>query len=177
MNAVGFEEFVFQIFKTQSEFHGFKLIKKSESLLMRVIGLILYYLSMKKLKFCDDYHTVVGKTLYTGTSWDTTMIYLEKAEIIRHERVHLQQMKRCGLGCFWLGLIVFSILYVFILPCVFTLHGFWFEREAYQESIRARKEYGLHFDKEWIVSQFVGPYYFWMFPFRSIVEKWFEYNE
>jgi len=161
-----------ELVSIQSRFPGFRLRSKSSSYLCKIIAAVLYLLTLGRSRFMEDYHTVVGKTLYYGGSWGR-LPHFARWRILRHERVHLEQALRVGFGrCFWLGWVLWAISYVFLLPVVFTLRAYW-EREAYRETIRCTKEYGFPVDIDAIVAHFVGPQYFWMFPFRKTVKSWF----
>jgi hypothetical protein len=79
------------------------------------------------------------------------------------------------------GRFLFSFLYLlFPLPVGLAYFRKKFEQEAYEESIRAIYQY--HGEKaasssqvrEFIISQFTTANYFWMWPFRGNLEKWFD---
>jgi hypothetical protein len=93
---------------------------------------------------------------------------------MRHELVHLRQFRRYGL----LGM---ALLYVLMpLPMGLAYFRARFEMEAYEETIRAAASvYGIAYVRapsfrDYLVRQFVGPSYGWMWPFRRAVEAWYE---
>jgi hypothetical protein len=166
-----FDLYINEYVSIQKEYRGFKVIDKRDSWFSKVIRAILFVLSFGKLDYFEFY-SIIGKTLYAGTRWNS-LTWLEKYLILCHERIHLEQTKRCFFGIFWIGFVIFSITYIFLpFPTGITFRGFLFEKEAYQETIRKSKEHGIGLDIDYITDLFCGPKYIWMFPFRSTVKKW-----
>ena len=154
------------------EFPAFRIVEKSRSSFMKVINAVLLVLTMGQLDtFMRDFTTTIGSTIYVPTSWSGHS-EASRCIILRHERVHLRQAARLG----WLA---FSLAYLFCWPAVKTMRA-RFEREAYEESLRAMAEcFGVaHIDKEstreGLVDLFTGPAYFWMWPDDIAVMAWYE---
>lgn len=158
----------------KSIFPEFKMVKKSDSLLMKIINVILIIITFNQMRnFMSSYITTIGFTIYTNSNWDN-MSDASKIAVIRHEFVHMEQ-------CHKYGKIGFSLLYLFVLPCVFAFYRTKFEKEAYEETIRVYVE-NLGYDnvksskdfKDFIVSQFTGASYMWSWVIKSDIEKWYD---
>ena len=162
--------FMEELHSIQTEFNGFKVVPKDTSILCKIIGAVLWVLTLGQSQFMTEFHTVLGKTLYVGDSWADTS-WLSRWSILRHEGVHLRQAKSCGFGVFWLGYVIWSFAYLFLLPAGFTLRAMW-EREAYAETIRCSQRYGMFFDREHMISLFTGPQYLYMDPRTERIDKW-----
>lgn len=158
----------------KKEFPDFEMKKKSDSLFMKILNIFLIIVTFgAQKKFMTDYVSVISNKVYVPTKWEEWTNY-NKTSILRHERVHMYQVKKYGS-------FIYNILYLFIpLPMLLAYFRTKFEREAYEESIRfalvlAGEDYvrGEKF-KEHILSQFLTGKYGWMWPFRNSMEKWFD---
>jgi hypothetical protein len=156
----------------RKEFPKFRLTKKSDSKLMSIINIVLKIITFGKMKtFITRYVTTIGTTVYTPLNWDEKSD-ITKAIILRHERVHMRQSRRYSM-------IVFRFLYLFVLPTVFAFFRTKFEKEAYEESMRAivqlRGPDVLDDNaRERFIRYFTSADYFWMWPFRHTMEKWYD---
>lgn len=156
------------------KFPRFKLVDKKNSLFMKAIDIFLKLITFGHMKtFMINYTTTVGFTVYTPSTW-ISRSHLSRAETLRHEGVHMAQLTR-------LGFFTYVFLYLFfILPGGLALGRMLLESEAYEESLRAVADYyGVEKLREKsirksIVDHFVGPEYFWMWPFRENVERWYD---
>jgi hypothetical protein len=162
------------ITRIKSEFPDFKIVKKTESPLMLKIDKLLRFLSFGRMtNFMTGFVTTIGHTVYVADNWDSGRD-LSKSVILRHEAVHMRQLRRMG----WLW-FVYSYLFC-PLPVGFCYGRTKLEREAYEETIRAAAEYyGLRYIldpkfKALTVSYFTGPDYLWMWPFRESCESWYD---
>jgi hypothetical protein len=160
--------------RIQSEFPGFKIVKKSESALMRKIDKLLKALSFGKMtNFMTAFVTTIGHTVYVSDNWDEGSD-LSKCAVLRHEAVHMRQLRRMG----WVWYVYSYLLCP--LPAFFCYGRTKLEREAYEETIRAAAEYyGIRYvlDPEFknlIVGYFTGPDYLWMWPFWQSCESWYD---
>lgn len=156
----------------RAEFPKYELVWKRNSKLMRVIDVLLTVLSLGKMRtFLSGFITTIGFTVYVPESW-ADMTDQQRCVILRHERVHMRQRVRYGMA-------LFSFLYVlFPLPGGLAYFRTKFERSAYEESVRATAEYyGNGFVRSYkfrcyILGQFSGPSYLWMWPFARSNERW-----
>lgn len=158
----------------KEEFPDFEIKKKSDSLFMKILNvLVIIFTFGAQKEFMKSYVSVISNKVYTPSKWDGWTIF-NKTSILRHERVHMRQVKK------YTGFI-YNILYLFIpLPMVLAYFRMKFEREAYEETIRFAFFLGGETYvtdkkfKEHIVSQFVSGKYGWMWPFRAKMEGWFD---
>ncbi len=161
----------------ESEFPDFSLRFKDESPLMRAIDVCLRILTLGRMKtFMTTFHTVIGYTFYASRSAWHRMSPVGQCVVLRHERVHMRQRRKYGM-------ILYSVLYLFLpLPGGLAYFRMRFEREAYEESIRAAVELAQNPEdfvrtdvfRNGIINSFCGPAYFYMWPFRRSVEAWYE---
>lgn len=158
-----------------SEFPDFELRRKDQSVLMKAIDVILRVITFNQMKgFQTEFITTMGCVVYVGTCWDT-MSDAGRMVSLRHERVHMRQRKRYG----W---FLFSLMYLWLpMPCLFAYFRAKFEKEAYEETIFATVE--LYEEgstivrsenfKNLILDTFTTAQYFWMWPFRKGLERWY----
>lgn len=162
------------ILDVQEEFPSFKMVNKSDSRLMKVLAFLYTVITFGRGKgFMSSTVTVIGNTMYMPGLWKM-LSEATKVRILRHERVHFRQQKRyTRLG--------FILLYLFVpFPIGVAYFRMKFEREAYEETIRTvAAQNGLRYVqenqtfRETIIEQFVGPQYFWMWPFRASMARWY----
>ncbi len=168
------EQYLALLEELEREFPRFRIVPKSRSTLSRVIDVLLRIVTFNQMKsYLTGYYTTLGSAVYVIDSWDAAS-ERERILILRHERVHMRQFRR-------FSPLIFAIFYVF-LPLPFGLAYFRarFEQEAYAETIRASA--ALHGRayvenpafRERIVSQFTGPGYGWMWPFRRSLNRWYD---
>jgi hypothetical protein len=74
-----------------------------------------------------------------------------------------------------------AVLYVLLpLPMGLAYFRARFEKEAYAETIRAAAEvWGVQYPRsaehrKYVIDQFMGPSYGWMWPFRRGLERWYD---
>jgi hypothetical protein len=156
------------------EFPAFRLVSKRGSALSVAIDRALRIVTLGAQRdYLTRYHTVLGYTLYTPLAWDTTED-VDRAIVLRHERVHLRQRRRYGF-------FLMAFLYLFpILPLGLAYGRARLEWEAYEETLRATAELcGIDRARSVelrarIVGRFTGGAYGWMWPFRTQVERWYD---
>jgi len=160
--------------ETQQEFPDFTLIPKASVWWMKVISVLLKIITFgQMISFMSRYVTTIGNTIYTSELWDDNPPFM-KAALIRHERVHMRQRKS-------MGSIRYALTYLFWpLPVVFAAGRKRIEMGGYAESMVAYTEYyGIEFVKltrirERIIGEFTGSTYFWTWPFRKSIERWYD---
>jgi hypothetical protein len=157
-----------------AEFPSFRIKPKRGDRLSRAIDLALRVVTLGGQRhYLTRYHTVIGDTLYVPETWGN-LSDLERVILLRHERVHLRQRRRYGAA-----LMTFLYLVPF-LPLGLAYGRARIEWEAYTETLRATAELcgssavGSAELREQIVRRFIGPDYGWMWPFRSVVEGWYD---
>ncbi len=162
----------FSELKLDYEHPKFKLAWKQESGLMKAINWLLGA-GKKDSPFMAHYATTVGKTIYMPKAWWHSARDTEKHILLRHEFVHIRQTER-------LSTMLFLLLYLLILPVGFAYFRTRFEKEAYAETLRARYEYygkkalADQTYRDWLISQFTGSQYGWMWPFPRLMRKWYD---
>jgi hypothetical protein len=158
----------------QTEIPGVRIVRKDHSRFQRAIHRALVIVTFGRMReYLDGYQTTIGKTIYVTPDWDERDD-TDRYVTLRHEAVHLRQFRRLTLP----GMAILYLL--FPLPMGLAWFRARFEQEAYAETIRAAAEvYGpAHPREAWfrdrIVSQFIGPAYGWMWPFRGAIERWYD---
>jgi hypothetical protein len=156
------------------EFPAFRIVYKRESGFSRLLHACLMVVTLGgQREFLTGYYTVIGDTLYVPDSWDS-LGEIDRAILLRHERVHLRQRRRYGA----VGMALIYLVPFFPLGLAYGRARL--EWEAYRETLRATAElagFARASDPELrarIVSRFVGPAYGWMWPFRRTVERWYD---
>lgn len=158
------------------EFPKFKIVRKDASLLMKVIDVFLRVITFGKMnEFMHKFITTVGYTVYAPSDWGVFQP-AQRAVILRHERVHMRQRAKYGM-------LLFTLLYLFTpLPIGLSYFRAKFEMEAYAETLRAMCELYItgvgiiqssSFRKS-TIEHFMSAEYFWMWPFRKSVERWYD---
>jgi hypothetical protein len=156
------------------EIPGFRIVRKDRSPLHKAIHYALLGLTLGRMRtYLDSFQTTIGRTVYVTADWDDWEPD-RRYVTLRHEAVHLRQFRTFTLP----GM---ALLYV-LLPLPMGLAWFraYFEKEAYAESIRAAAEvYGSDYPRRpdyrrYIIDQFLGPSYGWMWPFRGHLERWYD---
>src|SRR3990167_4415841 len=142
----------------RSEFPGFRVVAKSRSRLMQWI----YYglgMSLWNPRFITSFVTTIGKTVYMPVDLISSA---DGYRILRHERIHILQSLRWP--------ILYQLSYVIPLP--FLNGRWWWELEAYTETMRVWHE-DTGEVPNWLIDNiadyFVGPAYFFMFPARFLI--------
>jgi hypothetical protein len=166
-----FERFLQEL---KAEFPAFSIKAKRGDKLSAAIDVALRIVTLNGQRhYLSHYHTVIGETLYVPETWEDLQD-LDRVILLRHERVHLRQRRRYG------GPLM-AVLYLLpILPVGLAYGRARIEWEAYTETLRATAELrGLQAAqspelRERIVRRFTGPDYGWMWPFRSVVEGWYD---
>lgn len=158
----------------QEEFSDFTMRYKDDSFLMKVLNVVLFVLSFgRQNKFMTSFITTVGNTVYLPRGW-FSMRETDRLIVLRHERVHMRQRRKYTS-------LPFAFLYLFFpFPFVFAYFRAKFEKEAYEESMKAAYEYygvGIFSRpvyKENIIGHFTSGEYLWMWPFRKSIEAWYD---
>jgi len=165
------ERFIAEI---REEFPAFRIVSKRGDTLSRLIhGALLILTLGGQRSYLSHYHTVLGYTLYTPDSWDSTPD-LDRVIVLRHERVHLRQRRRYGFA-----LMAFLYLIPFF-PLGLAYGRARIEWEAYTETLRATAELkGLAAARDealrsTLIGRFTGAAYGWMWPFPRAIERWYD---
>lgn len=158
----------------RAEFPRFRIVRKDRSVLHRAIHRALIVLTLGRMRsYLDSFQTTIGATVYVTPDWDDWDPE-RRYVTLRHEAIHLRQFRRFTLP----GM---TVLYLLVpLPMGLAWFRARFEKEAYAESIRAAAEvWGPAFParaayRDYVLTQFTGPAYGWMWPFRRGLERWYD---
>lgn len=156
----------------EAEFPDFEIRRKADFALMKAINIFLVIVSFGQAReFMTKFSTTLGNKIYVNDSWEG-MSADSRMILLRHERVHMRQAKKYGR-------IIFSFLYLFVFfPIGLSYFRAKFEKEAYEESIRAEVELrGINRVltpeyQNWLAGQFFGPGYLYSWPFRNHIYRW-----
>jgi len=158
----------------RAEFPGFRIVRKDRSRLHRAIHHALRVITFGQMtSYLGAFQTTIGSTVYVTADWDERDAD-QRYVTLRHEAVHLRQFRRFTLP----GMAVLYLL----LPLPMGLAWFraYFEKAAYAESIRAAAEvWGPGYPRReeyrrYVIGQFLGAAYGWMWPFRGALERWYD---
>ena len=158
----------------RAEIPGFRIVRKDQSAFHRAIHHALKVVTFGRMNsYLDMFQTTIGKTVYVTSDWDDWTPD-ERYVTLRHEAIHLRQFRKYTLP-------VMAVLYVLLpLPMGLAYFRARFEQEAYAETIRAAAEiHGLEYvrgseHREYVIGQFLGPSYGWMWPFRRSLDRWYD---
>ena len=158
------KDFEWLVKAIKNEFPNFEVVPKSSSWLMKG----LYTFSLMRFwnpHFMEVYITALFGKVYMPERFIGTQIGYE---VLRHEYVHLRDAARFP--------VLFELSYLFLpLPVIFTLRAYW-EYRGYCESLLAEYErlgYVRASSLDFIVKQFTGSSYLWMFPFPKLLRRAF----
>lgn len=157
----------------QQRFSGFAILQKSQLRSQRAIGRLLSVVTFGAARgYVDHFHTTLGQRIYVCEGWNR-MSADDKYILLRHEAVHLAQFQR------YTSLGMAALYFGWPLPLGLAYARARLEWAAYAETIAATFEvYGpsalTPAFRAGIVSQFVGPDYGWMWPFRRQVTAWYD---
>ncbi len=154
---------------TLEEFLDFRIVPKSESRFMRLLGVLLFF----NKQFMTSFVTTIGNRMWVPPNYDDWSD-VGKASLLRHERVHLRQQRRYGMFRYVLMYLVWP------LPFWRAKGRMLLEREAYTESMDAWAQYyGIEFLErsnvcDTMIGHFTTGEYGWMWTKRADIEKWYD---
>ncbi len=160
---------------------GFELCSKKDSLLMRILSVVLFF----NKTFMTRYVTTLYPKVYVPElPWNKPLT--TQINILAHEYVHLKDRKRMGwffnvlylspqifallaLGAFWNSWWLLALLFLLPLP---SPGRAWLEFRAYKVSIALHWHLtGQRINVFWLRKQFTCSSYYWMFPFKGFMER------
>jgi len=164
---------------------GFSIESKKESTLCRFYSKILFF----NKSFMTEYVTTLYPKIFVPELPWREDDDLEATVILAHEFVHLYDRKRMWL---WFNLLYLSpqvlalfavatfwspinILWLVCLAPMPSLGRAWLEYRGYRATLASVYWLtGKKVELDWLLLQFSGPAYYWMFPFKNILSKKFE---
>ncbi len=158
----------------REEFPRLRVIEKDRDAFSRLIDRALRVITLGgQNAFMTRYVTTIGRTIYLPSSW-AERTPESRYVTLRHEAVHLRQFQRYGL-------VLTALIYLLpIAPLGLAWGRARLEWEAYAETLRATRDvHGIEAAREpalheYIVRQFTGPAYGWMWPFPAAVQRWID---
>lgn len=158
----------------QLEFPGVRVISKRGDRLSWLIDRLLRVVTLGgQSAYLTRYTTVIGRRIYVPLDWDARDPR-ERYVTLRHEAVHLRQVRRYGL-------VLMSFLYgVPFFPLGLAYGRARIEWEAYAETFRAVAEvFGAERARApelraHVLRQFTSAAYGWMWPFPGQVSRWID---
>ena len=146
----------------------FKIEKKSESTLMKIIHWALLVLSFRQMKRFMEYITTIGYTVYVPDRWDV-LGDRTRASILVHEARHMYQKELYGTFRYTFGYLLWPLpvgFSNFRLDMEIDANAvqIWYEHEKFKFA-----RFGGHF---WsVVDALSGPDYLWPTFSREKVEE------
>jgi len=165
---------------------NFEIVSKTTSFLMKVLSIILFF----NRSFMTSYISVIYPRMYVPKlPWKENDHY-SAILVLAHEWVHLSDRKRFGLlfdigylfpQCLAFLSLLAPFLSVWWLLCLLFLLPIpsptraWLEFRGYSMTMACKWWLtGNEINYYWIERQFVGQWYYFMWPFKGIVRKMFE---
>ena len=165
---------------------NFKIVSKTTSFLMKVLSVFLFF----NKSFMTSYISVIYPRMYVPKlPWKENDHY-SAILVLAHEWVHLSDRKRFGLlfdigyllpQCLAFLSLLAPFLSVWWLLCLLFLLPIpsptraWLEFRGYSMTMACKWWLtGNEINYYWIERQFVGQWYYFMWPFKGIVRKMFE---
>ena len=165
---------------------NFEIVSKTTSFLMKVLSVILFF----NKSFMTSYISVIYPRMYVPKlPWKENDHY-SAILVLAHEWVHLSDRKRFGLlfdigylfpQCLAFLSLLAPFLSVWWLLCLLFLLPIpsptraWLEFRGYSMTMACKWWLtGNEINYYWIERQFVGQWYYFMWPFKGIVRKMLE---
>jgi hypothetical protein len=143
----------------------FGLRFKDASGLQRLIAAVVRPFNRRYLQ---DYTTVMfGKVWFPDRAWYDRQHPEDLYALLRHEAVHLADAARFPL--------LFQLSYLFVLPAGVTMRAVW-EYRGYAEDLRVKMALDGDVSDawiEWVIGQFTGSDYLYMWVFPSMLRRRF----
>lgn len=169
--------------------YGLKISYKNESVLMRILGKILFFNS----KFMTNYVTTIGSTVYFPSRESVSKDRTSAATVLAHELVHIADSREVSsfifsytylfpqviallsiLSFFTSKLWLLSLL--FLLPIPSPTRAYWELRGYAMTDAVSYKISKKFFEIDFISKQFVSSSYYFMWPFKQDIEHRIELN-
>jgi hypothetical protein len=170
-------------------FPNFQIKYKDQSLLMRIIGTLLFF----NRKFMTTYTTTIGSTVYFPSQNYIQSAPVTSTTILLHELVHIYDGKKISKYLFGVLYLFPQILIFLLFPMLFlswklaliflvfllplpAYFRMYFEKRAYISNLYVLYRLGnklkfnvdLEYNKDFNLSQFKNSYYYFMWPFSGI---------
>ena len=169
--------------------YGLKIAYKDKSLLMKLIGKILFF----NPRFMTNYITTIGSTVYFPSEQSAGRDRVSSAAVLAHELVHISDSKEVSTFVFSYTylfpqviallsvLAIFSsklwlLCLLFLLPVPSPMRAYW-ELRGYAMSDAVNFKLTKSFlSMDFVSKQFLTSAYYFMWPFKQDIEKRIELN-
>lgn len=158
--------------------YGIRIFSKNNKWvwIWKILNIFSFIIQTKKdpRKISEKFTTAWGKYIFFPDDWKIEESTLHDYITLKHEEIHIKWYLNMGLGSIWLGYILFCLLYSFcFLPIGLAYFRYASERIAYVESYNEGKKVGIYYDVNDLVNNMTGSAYFWAWPFKTQVRKYF----
>lgn len=182
----------------QKKIPGLKIIRKDKSFLMKLLSFFLFFNRRFMTEYVTTIYPNIYVPHWWGTGG--AFRKGQELEILAHEYIHLCDRKRFGIlfNILYLSPQIFSLLSIlafwnvwFLLCLLFLLPWpspgrAWLEFRAYKVNLLVKYWILVSVDPpkeelcwkyingeglDWVLSQFKGPSYYFMFPFTGLLRK------
>lgn len=176
--------------KVAEHFPDVKILTKDQSLLMKILGLILFF----NPSFMTDYITTIGYNIYFPSEAWVNARQVSGLSVLLHELIHVTDAKKLSRPLFsflylspltlaipaaLLFLLTWKIALPIMLLCLAPIPSYFrmlFEKRAYLGSLYVQNWLNVHkgynFDlssqKDFMIKQFTGSAYYFMWPFTNL---------
>lgn len=177
----------------------FEIRHKNKSFLMKLLSVVLFF----NRKFMTNYVTTMYPVVYVPDWWGINKARQKaEIEILAHEYVHLYDRKKMwwlfnllylspqifsllAIGAFWNISFLWCLLFLLPWPSPgrawLEFRGYrmslammyWMRIKGKLENVDKRCTFIENYDITWVVGQFTGPAYYFMFPFKDYLGKKF----
>ena len=164
---------------------GFEVREKNKSLWMKFLASVLFFVP----GFMTSFTTTLYPKVYipSRARWESGSF--SSIITLAHEYVHLSDRKRLKLFFNFLYLVpqiltVFALLFPYnawfllFLICLLPIPSpgrAWAEFRGYRMTMAVYYWLtGVEYDYDHMTRQFISSNYYWMFPFKKFVRRWFE---
>lgn len=171
-----------------------KIVKKSDSKLMRLIG---WFFSITKInpKFMENYYTTIGSTIYVpDRSLESRISAITLLGVVIHECIHIKDNAKYGmlfnisylfpqilavfsllslLAIFFSKLWLLCLLFLLWLAPIPSMPRYFWEIRAYRTAflIFSDEEIIRSEIRKWISNELTTRYYYWTWPFPKYIDK------
>lgn len=164
---------------------GFEVVEKSESLWMKLLSKVLFFTPDFMTRFTTTFYPKVY--IPSRLHWEANNFF--SIITLAHEYVHLADRKRLSFLFNFLyvspqifavfallcSINIWCLLFLLFLLPIPSVGRAWAEFRGYRMSMAVYYWLsGERYSTEFMVHQFISSNYYWMFPFRRILERAFD---
>jgi hypothetical protein len=170
----------------KSKIPKFEIVDKEKSFFMKVLKTVLFFMPFMK------YVTTIGWKVYLSGGLERLRAASDESKrhfisVILHEFTHMRRCQRLGfiynliyltpqifaLGAIFVFLSPLFLLFLLFLAPIPSPGRAWIEFEGYCTSAAVYGWLGMGVPLDYLTRQFTSSAYYFMWPFRTSVERWF----